>query len=740
MKSFKSNLMFLVYLPKSFKNLLTISFLLIAQFVCSQNAKIDSLKNVLENHKAKDTIRVNTLNHLAFHHYRNDPPKAISYIEESLELAKKLGVKKFIAHSHYIKAVVYTEQAIFSIAIPNFDKAIQYYTSLNDLKGIEKCKNALGVLYSYKGEYELALKNYEEAMAIAKKRKDENIVLTYLYNIGVIYSNKGDYDKALVVFNNSLEQNKKEKDTVGVINNLNTIAGTYYEQGNYRVSLKYYNESLHIAKSSKDSIGVFQAYINIGNVYRMKSDKNKALHFYNKAQAIKSASYNVRNVTALKNNIAGIYYEENKFDKAIIYYNESIKLSKEIGENLNLSTALNGLGFVYFESKQYSKALIYFEEAKKTNLENDFSYDLLDSYQGLADTYLKLLKFDFALDHAKKLLYLSKETNSLRHEMLAYGILSEVYKNKGNFKNAFESHEQYKVLSDSLLNEENIKKIAGIEYEYKYKKELDDAAIRETKLTKTVESTSKDLEKSQRNLLLGIITFLVIAMVLGSIIFYLKLRNSRAKTQNIITEQKLLRTQMTPHFIFNSLSVLQGMILNKEENKSVSYLSKFSKLLRITLENSRDKTVLLSHELEAVDNYLSLQNIENEKITFKFNVDNSIEVNKIKVPPMLIQPFVENAIEHAFKNQKQDCKIEIHLTLVDSKLICEILDNGIGIDSSERNANKNKKSLATKITSERLQYLSKDFKMDASVAIEDRSKFNEQGTKVTIQIPYNKAA
>jgi tetratricopeptide (TPR) repeat protein len=705
--------------------------------IYAQNSVIDSLKIELKNHKAKDTIRVNILNHLAFHHYRNDPPKAIVYVGESLKLAKELGVKKFIAHSYYIKAVVYTEQANFLIAIPNYDKAIQYYSSLNDLKGIEKCKNALGVLYTYKGEYELALKSYEDAMAIAKKRKDESIVLTYLYNIGVIYSEKGNYDKALDLFNKALYKNRKEKDSVGIINNLNTIAGTYYEQGNYPVSLKYYNESLHIAKSSKDSIGVFQAYINIGNLYRMKNDNNKALNYYNKAQAIKSASYNIKNVTALKNNIAGIYYDNEEYNRAITIFNESIKLSREIGDDLNIATALNGLGFVYFESKQYSKALISFEEAKNINIKNNFLYDLLDSYQGLADSYFKISKYDLALDNAKKLLMLAKEINSLRHKKLAYGIFSEIYKQTGNYKKAFENQELFKVMSDSLLNEENIKKIAGIEYEYKYKKDLDDAAERETKLNETVEITSKDLEKSQRNLLLGIITFLAVAMILGSIIFFLKLRNSKAKTQNIITEQKLLRTQMTPHFIFNSLSVLQGMILNKEEIKSVSYLSKFSKLLRITLENSRDKIVLLSKELEAVENYLSLQNIEKEVIEFKLIVDNSIDVNNIKVPPMLIQPFVENAIEHAFKNQKENNLIEININLVDSKLTCVILDNGMGIDSSERNANQNKKSLATKITSERLQYLSKDFKMEGSITIEDRSKFNEKGTQVTIQIPYS---
>ena len=705
----------------------------------SQNSKIDSLKLELQNHKTKDTTRVNLLNHLAFHHYRNDPPKAVAYIEESLKLANKLGVKKFIAHSHYIKAVVYTEQANFSIAIPNYDKAIQYYSSLNDLKGIEKCKNALGVLYTYKGDYKLALKCYEEAMEIAKKRNDKKIIFTYSYNIALIYSNTGNYDKALNIFNEALNENRKDKDSVGIINNLNSIAGTYYEQGNYPVSLEYYNESLHIAKNIKDSIGIFQAYINIGNLYRLKNDNIKALDYYNQAQAIQSASYNVKNVTALKNNIAGVYYDNEEYSKAITTFNESIALSREIGDNLNLATALNGLGYLYFDIKQFTKALHYFEEAKNINIENDFSYDLLDSYHGLADTYLSLNKYDIALNIANKLIVLAEENKSLKHKKLAHGIFSEIYEMTGDYKKAFESHEQFKILSDSLLNEDNIKKIAGIEYEYKHKKERDAAAERETKLTKTVEITSKDLEKSQRNLLLGIITFLVVAMVLGSIIFYLKLRNSKAKTQNIITEQKLLRTQMTPHFIFNSLSVLQGMILNNEESKSVNYLSKFSKLLRITLENSRDKTVLLSKELEAVENYLSLQNIENEAISFKLKVDDSIDTNNIKVPPMLIQPFVENAIEHAFKNQKENNTIEIIINLVASKLICVILDNGIGIDSSERNTNQNKKSLATKITSERLQYLSKDFKMEGSIIMEDRSKFNEKGTKVTVQIPYSKA-
>jgi LytS/YehU family sensor histidine kinase len=193
---------------------------------------------------------------------------------------------------------------------------------------------------------------------------------------------------------------------------------------------------------------------------------------------------------------------------------------------------------------------------------------------------------------------------------------------------------------------------------------------------------------------------------------------------------------MTPHFIFNSLSVLQGMILNKEEKKSVHYLSKFSKLLRITLENSRDKTVSLSQELTAVQDYLTLQNLESEAYKCTILVEDSIDAELFEVPPMLIQPFVENAIEHAFINQSEDKMIDIRLTYLDKKLICTITDNGIGINQKREHKKKDKKSLATTITSERLKVLSKDFKMEGSVEIEDRQKFNEKGTRVTLVIPH----
>ncbi len=117
----------------------------------------------------------------------------------------------------------------------------------------------------------------------------------------------------------------------------------------------------------------------------------------------------------------------------------------------------------------------------------------------------------------------------------------------------------------------------------------------------------------------------------------MRLCDITAKNENILTEQKLLRTQMTPHFIFNALSVLQGMIVGKEDKKSVQCLSKFSKLLRITLENSRDKKVALHQELVALENYIELQNIEaTTPYTYSIEVDDFIDPEKLMVPPILI--------------------------------------------------------------------------------------------------------
>ncbi len=722
------------------KNMLTIlGFLLFIGNIQSQTKKIDSLKNELKIYTNKDTVRVKILNHLAYYHYRRNPSQSLSYANQAAKLADEIKSVKGKARSFYMKGITYMEQGNYDVAITNYKKAIHLYTSIDDLKSLAGCYNALGVLNKYRGNQKIALEYYKKALAIDQKLGIKKNMPNYLYNMGSIYSDMEKHNEALTNFKKALKTYTSNANEYGMLSCLNSMAIVYANQGNYPLAVEYNHKSLEISKKSKDSIGIFQSFNNIGNIYRQQQFYDKALVFYKKALAIKQAHHNSKSITAIKNNIGGIYVDKEEFASAIAYFKETIKLSREIKDNDHLAVSLNGLGFGYLGIKKYSEALDNFQEANKITTNNQKQYELVESYIGMACTYYYMKKYDLALINAEKVAELANKYNLLKHQRDAQELLFKINNELGEHKKAFLNNQQLKVLNDSLFSRENIQKIAEVEYEYKYKDELDSAEKRELRLTQTVRKTTHNLERSQRNLLLGVIAFLVITLILGGVILILKLRNSEAKNKQMITEQKLLRTQMTPHFIFNALSVLQGMILNEESRKSITYLSKFSKLLRITLENSRDKLVSMEQELMAVENYLALQNIETEyPFSFNIDIDSTIDKDLFSIPPMLIQPFVENAIEHGFVEKKENKEINIQLIFKNKQLSCIIKDNGLGIDTMKPSLNHNKKSLATTITKERLQMLSKEFKVASSLIIEDRKKYNEQGTIVTLLIPYIK--
>ncbi|MBW1294177.1 tetratricopeptide repeat protein [Aquimarina litoralis] len=715
---------------------LWVLFLPFSKGMQAQNRVIDSLKNELKVHTQKDTIRVRILNNLAYYNYRNNPSKSLEYAELAAKLADEIQSTKGKARSFYMKGITYMEQGNYGISIKNYEKAIELYTSIDDLSGLAGCYNAMGVLNNYKGNLPPALEYFEKAMDIDQKLGEKKNMAYYLSNIGSIYSSTGKSKEALANFQEALQLYTNTKNQYGIITCLNSIAIIHQDQGNYPLALEYQNKALEIAKKNKDYSSIFQSFNNIGNIYRQQELYDKALSFYNQALAIKQTSQNPRSSYAIKSNMAGIYADQGEYENAIPYFIEVIEFSRTIEDNEQLAISHNGLGQAYLGLKKYPKALENFQEANKIATISQRKYDLVGSYISMSVAYYYMKKYKLALYNAEKGAQLSKKYKFLIHQRDAYELLSKINNELKEHEKAFISNQQLQVLNDSLFNRDNIQKMAEVEYEYKYKDELESAEKRELKLTQTVQTTTNDLEKSQRNSFIAIIIILLISIVLGSIIFYLKLRHVNAKNQNILIEQKLLRSQMTPHFIFNSLSVLQGMILDKEEKKSISYLSKFSKLMRLILENSREKTVSLSEELKAVENYLALQNLENSLYQYSIHVEETIDTSEFQIPPMLIQPFVENAIEHAFENQPEKRIIEVEIWYKDEDLICKILDNGIGIDAKEPSTNQHKNSVSTAITSERLKMLSKDFKKRGSVTVEDRKKFNEQGTVVTLVIPY----
>lgn len=716
--------------------LLLFSFLFFAVNIQSQNIKIDSLKNQLSRHVQKDTARVNLLNALAFSYFSKDMAKTLEYLEEADAIAEVIHFKKGKGRSIYIRGITEAVQANYDQAHRYYNEALELYENIDFKGGVANCYNAMGIAYKNKGELRKSISYLKKAIRIEEEIGGKNLSAA-LINLGSVYQELGEFREALSPLKKALSIAKAGKNEQRVSYSLNNLGIVYEDQGNYPLALEHFKKSLYINEKLGDSLGIANNLFNMGRIYKTQKYYDKAMSCYEKSLEIYERINSKKGISSILNGIGTIHEGNGDYRSALDHYIDALSTSKQIGAKGDIPYILNNIGGVYLALKDYRTANQYFTGAKKNGIEIESKRALCGAYIGLARTYANQKEYNNALSNVLKAKEISKKSGFLDYQKEASEILSKIYKATGNYKDALESHQQFKILNDSLFNKENVEKISQLEYEYKYKQALDSASIRELKLTKTVLTTSQDLEKSKRNLFLGVIGFLITVIILGGVIFFLKLRHEKTKTQNIAIEQKLLRSQMTPHFIFNSLSVLQGMILNKEDKKSVFYLSKFSKLLRITLENSRDKLVPLNQELEAVNNYLELQNLEASQLyDYTILVDKSIDETLFKIPPMLIQPFIENAIEHAFEDRKENRKIDIQLKYINDELICTITDNGIGIDAQNGHKKKEKKSLATTITSERLKMLSKDFEIKGSVTIEDRKKYNEQGTIVTLVIPY----
>jgi LytS/YehU family sensor histidine kinase len=224
--------------------------------------------------------------------------------------------------------------------------------------------------------------------------------------------------------------------------------------------------------------------------------------------------------------------------------------------------------------------------------------------------------------------------------------------------------------------------------------------------------------------------------------------NRRRKTvfdkQVLETEMKALRSQMNPHFIFNSLHSINKYVVDNEKENASEYLSKFSKLMRLILENSREQEGALEKDLSALELYLQLESLRfQNRFHYHIEVDEQIDTENTLIPPMLLQPFVENAIVHGIQH-KGDGLIHIKITKEDDMIRYVVEDNGIGRQQSvqiETGETKKRESLGMKITQERLNIINQLNKVKAVINIFDLkdAKNQPEGVRIELLLPFEQA-
>lgn len=248
-------------------------------------------------------------------------------------------------------------------------------------------------------------------------------------------------------------------------------------------------------------------------------------------------------------------------------------------------------------------------------------------------------------------------------------------------------------------------------------------------------------------ILIGVVVISMVWVIIYARIRRIKTRN-RDEQQRLMMSKNILelqqatsRLQMNPHFIFNSLNSIQGYIANNNTTEAKWYLSKFAKLMRLILDNAREEFIPLSDEIILLENYLALEKMRmNDKFDYEIKCEDAIEKDAVEIPPMIIQPFAENAILHGLKHKEGKGFLEISFSMKENLLVCEITDNGIGRQAAAELKNKSAaehKSSAISITEERLRRLGKESDKEANIQIIDLKDAGgmDCGTKVIINIP-----
>lgn len=589
----------------------------------------------------------------------------------------------------------------------------------------------------------LMMEYAQKAFDLARKIDYDLAKGNALLNLGNANIISGNYPKALQYFTDAqhlfegLVIKKNIDKQKGLAKALGSIGIVFSEQSNYSKALEYYLKAVKIYEQVKDEEKCAKLYNNIGIVYKSQSADFKALEYFIKAQKIQEKR-NDPNIGITYTNIGNGYLKQNNLPKAFEYYSKAKNTLDKKPNPRALGEWHNNIGLYYKAQKQEGKAVASWNSAIGVFEAIDDKFGIGDSYLHLGQLHLEQNKLPEAISFAEKALVLAKETKVLEQVVLSEKLLSDIYSKQNNTAQALEHFKRYSQAKDSLTNEENIRRSVEEELTFDFEK-------REAVQQKEIEKRDLLLKEESKRNTLQLFFAAVFGLLLFGIAFLIYNRIQLKKNLTLQKElaeyeQKALHLQMNPHFVFNCLGSISSFIVQNGTDSAIKYLSKFSKLMRLTLEYSKESLIPIDKEIESLQNYLELEQLRfNNKFTFTISKSSDIE-DDMAMPPLLLQPFVENAIIHGVIPKKEKGSIAVRFTIENESLFCTVEDNGVGFKESiaqKENSVVAHKSMALDITRKRLEMIESTTKQKTEFKIEEIKTNPDEilGTKVTLHLP-----
>lgn len=517
-----------------------------------------------------------------------------------------------------------------------------------------------------------------------------------LFKMGNLQRALGEYSNAVDNYEKSLALSVNSNDKLLEAHVLNSLGGLYYEIGEYDQGVEYCKDALLIYENNfpEKKSDICLLYANIGNFKIVKQD----------------------------------------YTQAVDYLNKALALNKEIDNEYYNSLILSGLGYanLYLENVEASEE--YFKKGIESAVIAKNTASEVANLASLGDLWIQrnnLTKAEYYIYQANRKL---NDVGEIHVKKEVLESLVKLHKAKKEYKKAFEYQEVFVNMKDSIFSMSLKNKLAQASLN------IDNIKKEKAILELKVENERKvfQLRRTRYIILFSSILFIMILIVL---FFFIQRNRYKNKIKLNVLENKMIRLQLKPHFIFNVLSSIQNFMTKNDSMKASAYLSKFARLIRNVLNASRTSFTPLSHEIKMLGYYLELQQLRfDNSFDFSFKLGNVKNPDYIFIPPLIVQPLIENAVEHGLKNIDYQGVLTVSFELLnDQQLKVVIEDNGVGLNiegTNNQELKSVKKSVSLKIIKQQIE-LFNSRKEGGEYNIFFANGKNKKGTKVELIIPFN---
>lgn len=567
-------------------------------------------------------------------------------------------------------------------------------------------------------------------------------------NLAIIYSNQGNYAEAQKNLSAALKNKTKIGDKNGIGALYQNLGIMFFYLGNYTEALKNYFEALKTYEETGDKHGIGNSYSNIAVVYSRQNNIPEALKSFKSALAIQLEIGNKLGAAALYNNIGANYIEMKNYTEAKKNYSASLVIQEEIGDKKGTAYCYGNLGIVYQEEGNYREAQKYYFVSLKIKEEVGDKKGISVSCGNIGSLYIKQNNYAPAVEYLERGVALAKEIGSKDDMKDQYLYLSEAYAGMSNYKKALEYHKLSSEYKDSILNDENSRQTAQMKTKYETEKKDNEIALLNSE--KQIRQAELENEKfTKRAWAAGGSGFALL-----SVLAFILYRTNQTKKENELnlqlSEIKIeladvnmkAHEQMNEHFIFNSMQSIQHFINANDSESAEKYLIKFSNLTRRILENSRKQEITVQEEVDALKLYMDLEALRlPDGFDYEIVIGKSVDAQNTLIPPLILQPFVENAIKHGLQPMRSRGKITITIQRIGNELECIVEDNGLGRKAEksalEISSPAKRESLGMKITDERIKLYNRIKNANAFFRIEDLFNVDNKaaGVRVLLHLP-----